>query len=114
MGSQKHEQSLSHYSLGALQFQPPGRLLGRCHAAQGNDTLACAALDAALEGSRSGELLFSESLSVKERQKLGSASGGSSSGPHWSAEMGRERVLEVMGRMTDSTQLLEKLLLHEL
>ena len=35
------------------------RLLGRCHAALGDHTLSCAALDAAVEGTRTGELLVS-------------------------------------------------------
>ena len=96
-----------------------GRLLGRCHAALGDHGLAVAAMDAALETSKTGALLFSEALTVRTRALVGqgaSADGSStqSAGKYWPEHTTKERVLEVMGRMGGERQLLEKLLLHEL
>ena len=91
-----------------------GRLLGRCHAALGEDTLSVVALDAALEAARTGGFLLSEALCVKEKALLGRAAActGGGSRPHWEEQMGKRRLSEVMGRMIGSKALLEKLLLH--
>ena len=84
-------------------------------AQHGEHDLAIAALDASTEASRAGELLFSESLGVKERALLGRAaasdsSGGGSASPHWPEHAGKERLLEVMGRMRGEKHLLERFL----
>ena len=79
----------------------PGRLLGRCHAALGEHSLSLSALDAALEVAKAAELLYSEALTVRERALTGNGSG-----------TGKERLVEVMGRMAGDKQLHEKLLLH--
>ena len=50
-----------------------GRVLGRCHAALGQQALSSAALDAALEHARAQRLRWSESLAVGERK---AAAGG--------------------------------------
>ena len=73
------------------------RVLGRCHAAQGQHSLSAAALDSALELARTGRFLLSEALSVRGRVLAGLAAGGA--GAHWGAEEGRERLSEVVGRM---------------
>ena len=89
-----------------------GRLLGRVHAAKGEHALSVSALNSALEAAKTGELLLSESLVVREKARLGKAHGGGS--PHWDTDTGQKRLLEVMGRM-DSTAggraLLKKLLM---
>ena len=115
-----------------------GRVLGRCHAQLGESVLSAGAFDAALDGARKGGLLYSEALTVRARALVsrgsssagsgsGSSSGGSGSNgsssssssssrppPHWSEETGRQRLAEVIGRMSGEKQLLEKLLLHGL
>jgi hypothetical protein len=93
-----------------------GRLLGRCHAALGEHTLSIAALDAALQLAKTGELVYSEALNVRERAKAGkaaAAAGASSSGSglHWDEHTGKQQLVEVMGRMQGDTGLHEKLLL---
>ena len=97
-----------------------GRLLGRAHAALGQHSLSVAALEAAIQASRGGELLLSESLTLRERAHLGKAAAaknaGSGSGQNWDAEMGRQHLDEMMGRMGagkggERRALLEKLLL---
>ena len=96
-----------------------GRLLGRCHAALGDHGLAVSAMDAAIQTSKTGDLLFSEALTVRARALVGrkAAAAGSSAqseGQHWPEHTAKERVLEVMGRMGGERELLEKLMLHEL
>ncbi len=105
-----------------------GRLLARCHAAVGEHSLSVAALDSALAAAKAGRLLLSEALSVRAMAlvSIGRAAGsGGDEGPrereedspHWSEQVGRERLLEVMGRMVregSGHELLEKLLLHGL
>ena len=89
-------------------------MLARGHAALGDHTLSVSAADAALLEAKAGKLLFSESLTVRARALVGKAAAGASS-VHWSASVGKERMLEVMGRMHEGNPaLLEKLLLHEL
>ena len=93
-----------------------GRLLGRCHAALGEHTLSVAALDAALQLAKTGELMYSEALTVRERAQAGkaaAAAGASSSGSglHWDEYTGKQQLMEVMGRMQGDTELHEKLLM---
>ena len=95
-----------------------GRLLGRCHAALNEHTLSVAALDAALQLAKTGELLFTEALTVRERVMLGNgtsvgdadATSSSSSSLHWDEDTGKQKLAEVMGRMQGDRGLLEKLL----
>ena len=99
-----------------------GRLLGRCHAALGEHALAVAALDAALEASRAGELLYNEALTVRARALVGkaataavTATAATYEGPHWLEGTGKQRVVEVMGRMsTRSSALATEFLLQGL
>ena len=89
-----------------------GRLLGRVHAAKGEHALSVSALNSALEAAKTGELLLSEALVVRERSRLGKANSGGSL--HWDASTGQQRLSEVMGRMDGTAGgqvLLEKLLL---
>ena len=82
--------------------------------------LSVSALEAAVEASKTGELLFSESMTVRARALVGKAAAAAADsdahvGAHWDVEMGKERVLEVMGRMVEGGRgLREKLLLHGL
>ena len=92
-------------------------MLGRCHAALGEHTLSVAALDAALQLAKNGELLYSEALTVRERAQAGksaAAAGASSSGSglHWDEYTGKQQLVEVMGRMQGAVGLHEKLLLQ--
>ena len=77
----------------------------------GEHALSCAALDAALESARTGELLFSEALAVRARALVGKAAAAS---PHWDIGTGKQRVLDVMKQMDGDRVLLEKLLLRGL
>ena len=91
-------------------------MLGRCHATLGEHTLSVAALDAALQLAKNGELLYSEALSVRELAQAGkaaAAAGASSSGSglHWDEYTGKQQLMEVMGRMQGDTELHEKLLM---
>merc|ERR1712216_1021124 len=74
-----------------------GRLLGRAHAKQGDHMLSAAALDSALQATKTGELLFSEALVVRARALVGKAAAAVT--PHWSDYTGKQRLAEVMGRM---------------
>jgi hypothetical protein len=101
----------------ALSKTRAGRLLGRCHAALGEHTLSVAALDAALQLAKTGELMYSEALTVQERAQAGkaaAAAGASSigSGLHWDEYTGKQQLVEVMGRMQGEKGLHEKLLLQ--
>ena len=73
--------------------------------------MSSAALDAALDGAQAGSLLFSESMVIRERALVGQAAGADGSGPHWPESTGKQRLLEVMGRMEGDRGLLEQLLL---
>ena len=92
------------------------RLLGRCHARLGEHGLSASALDAALETTKTGELLYSEALTVRARALVGRGEGAPASGDgsHWDQRTGKQRVQEVMGRMAEGGRLQEKLLLHGL
>ena len=95
-------------------------------------TLSVSALEAALDATQTSELLLSEvsersmhvrftssphsrlhqALTVRERGRVGKASGGIA--PHWGEETSKQRLAEVMGRMDGEgggAALLEKLLL---
>ena len=96
-----------------------GRLLGRCHARRGEHALSVSALDAAAALATTGHLLLATALTVRARALVGKAAEAAASGsvefaPHWDEHTGRERVVEVMGRMAGDKALLEKLLLHGL
>ena len=78
-----------------------GRLIGRAHAALGQHELSTAAFDAAAELARVGRYLESELLTVQSRALAGRAAGDGVGG-HWSEGTGRERVLEVVGRLRPS------------
>ena len=99
-----------------------GRLLARCHAALGEHSLAAAALDAASQAAKAGELLYAEALTVRQRALVSSSNGGGSVGC-WDEATAKRRLHEVMGRMdggrggdggSGERALLEKLLLHGL
>ena len=93
-----------------------GRILGRCHAALGESALSSSALDAALEATKAGELLFSECLTVRTRVLLGKtvAAASPTSRQHsWDEQTGKARAEEVMGRMeggANNRRLLAKLM----
>ena len=78
-----------------------GRLIGRAHAALGQHELSIAAFDAAAELARVGRYLESELLTAQSRAVAGRAAGDGVGG-HWSEGTGRERVLEVVGRLRPS------------
>ena len=84
----------------------------------GEHTLSCAAIDAALDATKTAKLLLSESLTARARVLVGRAAATAAaeegSGPHWGDSVGKQRLSEVMGRMGGDKQLLEKLLLHGL
>jgi hypothetical protein len=83
--------------------------------------LSVAALDAALRLAKTGNLMYSEALTVRERALAGkgvasasAAARGSGSDLHWSKETGKQRLVEMMGRMHQeggNRALLEVLLL---
>jgi hypothetical protein len=107
------EQDPSNFNV--LSKTRAGRLLGRCHAALNEHTLSVAALDAALQLAKTGELLFTEALTVRERVMLGKSTAvadatSSSSSLHWDEDTGKQQLAEVMGRMQGDRGLLEKLL----
>ena len=77
-----------------------GRLIGRAHAALGQHELSIAAFDAAAELARVGRYLESELLTAQSRALVGRAAGGV--GGHWSEGTGRERLLELVGRLQPS------------
>jgi hypothetical protein len=86
-----------------------GRVLGRCHAALGQHMLSVSAFDAAIDLARSRKLLLSEALSVRGRAAAGK-NGASDSGLHWDEEMGKQRLVEVMGRVQGPREALERAL----
>ena len=72
-------------------------MLGRCHAALGQNELACSAFDASIELARTGRLLMSEALGVRGRWLAGRGPAGV--GGQWDDATGRARLGEVVGRM---------------
>ena len=108
-----------------------GRLLGRCHAKLGEHELSVSALEAALTGTKTGALLYSEALTVRARALVAKAASAASTavgsdpgvsaegtgggvGGHWSEATSKERLAEVMGRMEGGGEggLSERLLLQ--
>ena len=92
-----------------------GRILGRSHAALGEHELSVAALEAAIEASKVGELLLSEALTVRARALVGKAASATGEGgsSHWDSYKSKQRLQEVMGRMDGGRPgLVEKLMLH--
>ena len=74
----------------------------------GEHALAVAAFEAALKGAKTGELLYSEFMTVRARVQAGMATKGS--GPHWDGTTAKQRLSEVVGRMAGGQAgLLEKL-----
>ena len=100
------------------------RLLARCHWALGEDSLSAAALDASMTTAKTNELLYSECLAVCERARMGKAATAAaaatattavatsrSGSAHWAESTGRQRLLEVRGRMDGGSEgLLDDLL----
>jgi hypothetical protein len=86
-----------------------GRVLGRCHAALGEHALSVSAFDAAIELARRGRFLLSEALTIRGRALVGQEAGGG--GLHWDEREGKQRVVEMMGRMQGPREPLERLLL---
>jgi hypothetical protein len=87
-----------------------GRVLGRCHAALGQQMLSVSAFDAAIELAWSRKLLLSEALSVRGRAAAG-RNEAEGNGLHWDEETGKQRLAEVMGRMQGPREALERVLL---
>jgi hypothetical protein len=98
-----------YHNLNAVSKVRAGRVLGRCHAALGQHTLSVSAFDAAIVLARSRKLLLSEALSVRGRAAVGTTEAGGSR-LHWNEEAGRQRLVEVMGRMQGAREVLERLL----
>jgi hypothetical protein len=98
-----------YHNLNVLTKVRAGRVLGRCHAALGQDMLSVSAFDAAIDLARSRKLLLSEALSVRGRAAAGKHGAGGSS-LYWDEETGRQRLAEVMGRMQGPREALERAL----
>ena len=74
-------------------------MLGRCHAALGQNKLSAAAFDASIELTRTGRLLMSEALGVRGRWLAGRRAGAAGGIGQWDEATGRARLAEVVGRM---------------
>jgi hypothetical protein len=101
-------------------------VLGRCHAALGQQTLSVVAFDAAIALAKRGHFVLLEALTIRGRALVGREQGGwhddgvsnpgsgilhdPGSGLHWSERTGRQQLVEVMERMTGPREPLEKLL----
>jgi hypothetical protein len=72
--------------------------------------LSVSAFDAAIELAQSRKLLLSEALSVRGRAAEG-RNGVGGGGLHWDKETGKQRLVEVMGRMKGPQEALERALL---
>jgi hypothetical protein len=86
-----------YHNFSAVSQVRAGQVLGRCHAALGQHMLSASAFDAAIELAQSRKLLLSEALSVRDRAVSGR--NGAGVGLHWDEETGKQRLVEVMGRM---------------
>ena len=89
-----------------LELGRSGRVLGRCHAALGQNELSAAAFDASINLARTGRLLMSEALGVRGRwlagrevAEAGTEAAGAGKGGQWDEATGRARLAEVVGRM---------------
>jgi hypothetical protein len=87
-----------------------GQVLGRCHTALGQHMLSVSAFDSAIELAQSRKLLLSEALSVRGRAVVGRNTAGGSE-LHWDESTGKQRLVEVMGRMQGLRGVLERVLL---
>ena len=78
-------------------------MLGRCHAALGQNELSAAAFDASINLARTGRLLMSEALGVRGRlvagRGAGAGAGAAGACGQWDEATGRARLAEVVGRM---------------
>ena len=81
-------------------------MIGRCHAALGEHALSVSAFNAAIELARRGRFLLSEALTIRDRALAGQGAGGL----HWDEREGKQRLVEVMGRMQGPREPLEMLL----
>jgi hypothetical protein len=95
-----------YHNLSAVSKVRAGQVLGRCHAALGQQTLSISAFDAAIELAKSRKLLLSEALSVRGRAAAG-RNGAGGGGLHWDEETGKHQLAEVMGRMQGPREALE-------
>ena len=87
-----------------------GRSLARCHAVLGQNSLALAALEPALELARTGRYMLQEAFTVRSLAMAGAEAGGGA-GAQWDQQTSKERLMEVAGRMDmDSALLLEQVL----
>jgi hypothetical protein len=84
-----------------------GRVIGRCHAALGEHALSVSAFDAAIELARRGRFLLSEALIIRDRALAGQGAGRN--GLHWDKSTGKQRLVEIMGRMQGPREPLEVL-----
>jgi hypothetical protein len=98
-----------YHNFNAVSKVRAGRVLGRCHAALGQHMLSVSAFDAAIGLAKSRKLLLSEALSVRGRAVVGK-NGARGSGLHWDEEAGKQRLLEVLGRMQGARDVLERAL----
>jgi hypothetical protein len=85
-----------------------GRVIGRCHAVLGEHALSVSAFDAAIELARRGRFLLSEALIIRDRALAGQGAGGG--GMNWDEPTGKQRLVEIMGRMQGPREPLEVLL----
>ena len=73
----------------------------------GQHMLSVSAFDAAIVLAKSGKLLLSEATAVRGRVLAGQGGdGGTGSELHWDAQAGKQRLMEVIGRMQGPRELL--------
>jgi hypothetical protein len=96
-----------YHNLNASSKVRAGWVLGRCHAALGQHTLSVSAFDAAIELAHWRKLLLSEALSVRGRAAAG-RNGDGGNVLHWDEETGKQRLVEVVGRMQGPQEALER------
>ena len=85
-----------------------GHILGRCHAALGEHALSVSAFDAAIQLAKRGRFLLSEALLIRDRGLAGQGAGKGAI--HWDEHMGKQQLVEVMGRMQGAREPLGRLL----
>ena len=73
-----------------------GRVLGRCHAAQGQHTLSVSALDAALQLASTGQWLAETVLALRAQVVAGRAAGSAAGGENSAV---RQRLAVAVARM---------------
>ena len=99
----------------AENYQPDANVdSGLCQISGCMDSLA---INYNVEATKAGKLLFSECLTVRDRALLAKAAAAcETSSAQWGQAYGKQRALEVMGRMVggggNGKALLEKLLMH--